>query len=365
MKADLYSNTFTGQDGDKTHRTTEDVSLVSTRSLYGSTEKGLIKDEGHSTESNIKTFDTSQIKDPIGYAMSLGEQIIKEINKTLTDEFSQAKESKSNITKLENYATDDQDPQLLSTEADISIYGDDALHEEKESVTTMDPVDEEIKRVLDYLPKLPEVASLGNNTHFDYRKEDQLDERITQVARQLAETSLRREYEEKKLGHFIPIRLRQFDEQISYSSYPPARQISTGKSLTAPSVLDLFVKIPRTSQISFKPLTLPEHIYNGPFFIPTVLSPGSSTEEEILQSEPVFVTEADDKPKQEIDTTLSRLTNIGTILQLGPRYVVPTALNTIRQNRIPFFLDLNPREYSSYTSENDLRTTYVDIHTEN
>ncbi|KAL0280369.1 UNVERIFIED_CONTAM: hypothetical protein PYX00_001681 [Menopon gallinae] len=353
VKGTMYSEPATISVQDKLpERTNHDIYDCSTRPHEETTEKNVNKELGHPSENQIKAFSPPAFKNPIVYSMKIEDHIFeKEINKTLPDDLCNRKDNKANTTSIGNHyrGTGDDDTAIqVNTPSEGEVAED-----EKESATTMDPVDEEIRHILDYLPKFPDPSASNNNSRYDFQKEDSLDDRITQVARQLAETSLRREFEEKKLGHFIPIRLRQFDEEISYNPYPPSRQLSTGKSFKSP--FDVFLELPRSPQISFKPLALPERIYNGPFFLPKDAPPDSTTEaEEVAPSEPVYVTQANENLKIEGSTRLSPLARIATILQLGPRYILPGGTNIAGQNRVPLILNLTPREFTPYSHQNEL-----------
>ena len=97
---------------------------------------------------------------------------------------------------------------------------DSFLSLERENATE-DPVERQINEAINSMPKLPELIFSDNKTHFKFYKNSQeilMDERITQIARQLAETSLRKQYEEQKLGHVLPISLGPLEPSlITYS----------------------------------------------------------------------------------------------------------------------------------------------------
>lgn len=133
--------------------------------------------------------------------------------------------------------------------------------------STSDPVEKEITEVLSSMPELPEldIETDNSSSHLEFHKnpeEASLDERITQVARQLAETSLRREFEEKKLGHNFPITLQETNEN---SDRKPV-----GKSFESPAnALPLVNRFPpETAQLQLitEVQSVPQNIYKEGFF---------------------------------------------------------------------------------------------------
>lgn len=131
---------------------------------------------------------------------------------------------------------------------------------------TKDPVEEEISEVFESMPKLPELDSSDNSTHLAFEKDPEevsLDERITQVARQLAETSLRREFEEKKLGHNFPITLQENEEKSGKAFESPAKPLPLISRLP-----------PETAQLQLitEVQSVPQPIYKEGFF-PATPSP--------------------------------------------------------------------------------------------
>lgn len=73
----------------------------------------------------------------------------------------------------------------------------------EELETTEDPVEKQINEAINSMPKLPELV-LSDKTHIKFHKNSEemlIDEKITLIARQLAEKSLRKQYEEQLRRH--------------------------------------------------------------------------------------------------------------------------------------------------------------------
>lgn len=138
---------------------------------------------------------------------------------------------------------------VTETSQSSTIQGTDFVAD-NEITTTEDPVEKQINDVINSLPKLPELILSDHKTHIKFKKnpiETLLDERISQVAREMAEISLRKEYEEQKLA-------------VTASSTLPNPQITKANLKTEMTTEDTEIT---SNKVSTEAKSIPQYIYKS------------------------------------------------------------------------------------------------------
>ncbi|KAK6627332.1 hypothetical protein RUM44_009809 [Polyplax serrata] len=182
-----------------------------------------------------------------------------------------------------------------------------------ETEVTEDIIEKQINEAINSMPKLPELILSDNKTHFKFHKSSEemlIDEKITQIARQLAEKSLRQRYEELKLGGTqSPASISQtepFDsEPITF--VPEYQNMSTPTTLQQPEKATAPLQVKNATRDS-TPTTQATNLNQNGFHVRTNLShilKVNKSNDQIKEIDEML--KSKDEPTQIQPTSLSQL----------------------------------------------------------